>query len=71
MSELSISELEFIIKRVLQNANEAVEEDDKSDFSYGKRLAYYEILDTIKNECIARDVDLNSLGLDIVLEKFA
>ncbi len=71
MSKLSTGELEFIIKRVLQNAIDAAEEDDNTDFSHGRRLAYYEILDTIKNEFIVRDVDLEPLGLDIALEKLA
>lgn len=69
MSKLTESELEYIISRVLDNANEAAESSDKSQFSEGKKLAYYEILDTIKNELIVRDIDIKSLGLDVILEK--
>lgn len=69
MNKLTESELEFIVSRVLENAKDAAETSDNSPFSDGKKLAYYEILDTIKNELIARDVDVKSFGLDGVLEK--
>lgn len=69
MNKLSVSELEFIVSRVLDNANEALSNKDDSDFVQGKRLAYYEILDTIKNELEVRDVDTKDFGLDISLEE--
>ncbi|MEE0873202.1 MAG: transposase [Ruminococcus sp.] len=65
---LSESELEFIISKVLKNAMGAFREDDRSDFSNGRRLAYYEVLDTIKNELIIREIDVSRFGLDINLE---
>lgn len=64
--------IKFIISRVLENANEALEEAKENkddDFYKGKKLAYYEILDTIKNEIDIRDEDLKEFGLDIDLEK--
>lgn len=64
--------IKFIISRVLDNANEALEEAKENkddDFYKGKKLAYYEILDTIKNEIDIRDEDLKEFGLDIDLEK--
>lgn len=66
--QLTSSELEFIISRVLGNAEDASKEE-KSDFTDGKKLAYYEILDTIKNELEVREVDISHFGLDKVLEK--
>lgn len=62
--------LRYIIERVLSNAKDAKEEyqKNKDDFSDGKRLAYYEILDTIKNELEIRDVDLKKMLLDINLD---
>lgn len=65
------SELEFIISRVIKNAEDAVEEskNDNSAFLDGKKLAYYEILDTIRNELVVREIDLKRFGLDIVLEE--
>lgn len=64
--------IKFIISRVIENANVALEEskqNPKDDFYKGRKLAYYEILDTIKNEMDVRDADLKELGLDIDLEK--
>ena len=64
--------IKFIISRVLDNANEALEEAKENkddDFYKGKKLAYYEILDAIKNEIDIRDEDLKEFGLDIDLEK--
>lgn len=64
--------IEFIISRVIENANDALEEAKQNkgdDFYKGKKLAYYEILDTLKNELMVREQDLNKYGLDIDLEK--
>ena len=69
---MSESEIKYIVARVLDNANDALEEasaDTDDDFYKGKKLAYYEILDTIKNELKARGQDLKEYGLDINLEK--
>ena len=72
---LSEEALKYIIGRLVDNANDAVEESkkDRSDiFSQGRRLAYYEMLDILKSELDVRDQDLKELGLDIDLEhKFA
>lgn len=69
---LSADSLKFIISRVLENANEALEEhkiNKGSEFYDGKTLAYYEVLDTIKNELETHDQDLKEYGLDLDLEK--
>lgn len=66
--QLTNAELEFIISRVLGNAEEASKEE-KNDFTDGKKLAYYEILDTIKNELEIREIDISYFGLDRILEK--
>ncbi len=66
--KLTESELEFIVSRVLKNAYEASEEE-KSEFNDGKKFAYYEILDTIKNELEIREIDTDKFGLSITLEK--
>lgn len=68
MRSLTTSELEFIISRVLDNAKDASLSEDNSEFTQGKKLAYYEILDTIKNELVVREVDIENFGIDIVLE---
>ena len=64
--------IKHIIARVIDNANDALEEErkNKNDAIYkGKILAYYEILDTIKNDLDIADQDLKAFGLDVNLEK--
>lgn len=64
--------IKFIISRVIENANDALMESKQNkddDFYKGRKMAYYEILDTIKNELEAREQNLNEFGLDIDLEK--
>lgn len=71
MNELTSDAIKYIIARVLDNANDAVKESEENpndEFYDGKRLAYYEVLDTIKNELTVRDQDLKEFGLDIDLE---
>lgn len=66
------AEIKFIISRVIDNAKDAIEEpkqNNNAEFNSGKLFAYYEILDTIKNELIVREQDLKDFGLDIDLEK--
>lgn len=69
--QLTTAELEFIIARVLKNAKETAEESkkDSNDFIDGKKLAYYEVLDTIKNELSVRDIDTRQLGIDSILRE--
>lgn len=69
--QLTTAELEFIIARVLKNAEDTTEESkkDSSDFIDGKKLAYYEVLDTIRNELSVRDIDTSQLGLDSILQE--
>lgn len=64
--------IKFIISRVIDNANDALEESNQNQndvFYKGRKLAYYEILDTIKNELEASGQDLKEFGLDVDLEK--
>ena len=64
-------EFKYIVSRVLDNANDAIseaKENPEDDFYKGRKMAYYEVLDTIKNELKARDADLKDFGLDIDLE---
>lgn len=63
--------IKYMIARLLENANEAVEESkgNKDDeFAAGRKLAYYEMLDILKTELDVRDQDLKEFGLDITLE---
>jgi len=72
MNKLSEEAIKYIISRVIDNANDTVEESKQNkgdDFYKGKKMAYYQVLDTIKNELEAREMDLKEFGLDINLEK--
>lgn len=63
--------IKFLIARLLENANEAVEEskNNKDDqFAAGRRLAYYEMLDILKTELDIKEQDLKDLGIDVNLE---
>ena len=75
MEELLSKEgLQYIVARLLDNAHDAVKETEEkgdSEFLSGKRLAYYEMLDTIKNDLIVREADLDEFGLDFLLETLA
>lgn len=62
------STIKYIIARVIDNASDD-EPKDRSEFTLGRRLAYYEILDTIKNELIVNEQDLKEFGLDFNLEE--
>ncbi len=61
--------VKYIVSRLVDNAKDAAKEQN-SDFVNGKRLAYYEMLDTVKNELFANDCDLKEFGLDLNLEEF-
>ena len=72
MRELTNDEWDYIISRVLRNAIDAAEEARQlpyNEFKDGRALAYYEVLDTMKNEFLARDVDVARLGLGGSLER--
>lgn len=66
------STLKYIIARVIDNANETMNEarENPDDAFYkGKRLAYYEVLDTIKNTLLNEGIPLDDLGLNVELER--
>jgi hypothetical protein len=63
--------IKYMIARLLENANEAVEEsqENKDDaFCAGRKVAYYEMLDILQTELDVRDQDLKEFGLNISLE---
>lgn len=72
MSNLTVERLKFIIARVIDNANDAIEEskaEPDNAFIDGKKTAYYEVLDTIKNELDVSEQDLQEYGLNFTLEE--
>ena len=71
MKKMSEFALQYILSRMLDNANDTMKElknNPKDLFYQGKQLAYYEMIDTIKNELEAHNQDLKEYGLDFDLE---
>lgn len=62
--------LEWIINSILENAICAVQEtgDPSDSFYRGRMLAYYEILDSIKNRIEIREGNPADYGLDFDLD---
>lgn len=66
------SEIRYIIERLIDNARDAYHEsiNNPDDVFYkGKKIAYYEVLDTIQGELESRGQNLKNYGFDINLEK--
>ena len=66
MNDITEEGIKYIIARLLDNAKDTMaeyKENKNDDFLQGKRLAYFEVIDTIKNELIVRDADLSEFGL--------
>ena len=64
--------IKYIVARMLDNANDAIKEareNKNNEFYQGRKFAYYEMLDTIKNELFVHDQDLKEFGLDENLEE--
>ncbi len=64
--------IESCIKKILERAKEASIESkkDRSDlFSSGRNLAYFEVLDMLRNELEANGYDVESLGMDIDIDE--
>lgn len=61
-----VETLQYIVARIVENARDA--ESAADDFSKGKRMAYYEVLDTIKTELAIMGADPEVFGIDFDLE---
>lgn len=71
MFELSQEAMNRMIRRLIDNAKDAIEEanDNKNDDFYeGKKAAYYEMLDSLKNDLKIENADIEKFGLDIDLD---
>ena len=60
-----------IIERLLDNAKDALTDkrEDHCEFNDGRSLAYYEVLDSIKNDLYIADLAPEDFGLGMHLEK--
>ena len=64
---MSEETMKYIIECILENA-EDVSKLPRTEFNDAKRLAYFEILNTIKGQLEANDIDLNDYGLNFEIE---
>lgn len=62
--------IKYIISRLIDNAKDALDENPDHDFSKGRRMAYYEMLDIVKNELELKEQDLKEFGLDIDITRY-
>ncbi len=68
---LSKDGIAYIVSRIIDYAVDTMrecEKDPKNVFYQGKRLAYTEVLDVIKNELIVHNEDIKEYGLDFDIE---
>ncbi|MCD7892380.1 MAG: hypothetical protein LUG60_01640 [Erysipelotrichaceae bacterium] len=69
---LNNESFKHLILLLLNNANDTLKmyrNNPKDHYYAGKKLGYYEILDTLKNRLETREEDLKEYGLDDV-DKF-
>jgi hypothetical protein len=66
-----IDTMQYIVARLISEADDSLKdsrEGPQNEFLFGRREAYYEILDIIKAELDSHGFDLTRFGLDIDLE---
>lgn len=64
--------LKYIVETLVDNANDTINElreKPNDDFLEGKKLAYYEMLDSIKSRLEVREENLAEYGLNFDIEK--
>lgn len=69
---MSEAAMKYIISRVVSNALDALgeaKENKNDEFYEGKLLAYYEVLDTIRNELVVREEKLEEYGITFDVDK--
>ena len=62
--KLSAAEMRYVIYRVVKNGYESVSEakNDPCEFNDGRKMAYYEVLDTIYNQLGIYEQDTKNFG---------
>lgn len=59
--------MKYIIECIVENAKD-VSKLERNEFNDAKRLAYYEVLNTITGQLEINDVELKDYGLDFKIE---
>ena len=64
---MSDETMKYIIECIIENAKEA-SKLPRNEFNDAKRLAYYEVLNTIKGQLEVNDVNFKDYGLSFEIE---
>ena len=64
---LSDEIMKYIIECIIENAKEALKLP-RNEFNDAKRLAYYEVLNTIKGQLEVNDINLKDYKIDYEIE---
>ena len=61
---LSPAEMRYVIYRVIKNGYDSIDDakDDPCEFNRGRKMAYYEVLDTIYNQPDIYEQDTKNFG---------
>lgn len=59
--------MRYIIECIVENASNA-SKLPRNEFNDAKRLAYYEVINTIKGQLEVNEIDLKDYGLDFEIE---
>ena len=62
--KLSAAEMRYVIYRVVKNGYGSIDDakDDPCEFNQGRKMAYYEVLDTIYNQLDIYEQDTKNFG---------
>lgn len=75
MNELKAEDLKYIISRLIAKAEDALNSSSNgsySEFSAGRREAFYEMLDIVQSELLGYGQSLNDFGIDAdLVSKYA
>ena len=55
--------MQYVLSRILDYANDSFDDYSGSEFDDGRRLAYVEMINVIKNDLYVRGYTLEELGL--------
>ena len=66
--EFSVETLQYIVSRIIERDSDR-EGEMNNEFNKGRHLAYWEILDMIKNDLEVRGFDIKDFGYDEDFDK--
>ena len=62
--KMSAAEMKYVIYRVIKNGYNSIDDakEDPCEFNRGRKMAYYEVLDTIYNQLDIYEQDTKNFG---------